>query len=223
MRANGPNSYRHGMTTSTRSSVTTPALSRLRADGLVGAIASAVGAALAVVIIFWPPMVAEDRFSYPFDAAWFVLAQVIFAVQHAAMLPLFLGVLLLERHRPSRLLRVGTWLALAGQVALTVLELVATAARNGAMDSGIGATVNALYGLPMLLLGVGLITGGIGAMRVHLFDGAGRWLLLALGVYVFIVLFPAVFGPMVAGRIAIGVWLLLFCGLGLLLMRENQP
>ena len=35
------------------------------------------------------------------------------------------------------------------------------------------------------------------------------------GVYVFVVMFPAVFGPMVAGRIAIGVWLLGYAGLGL--------
>ena len=44
----------------------------LRTGALVGALASAVGAALAIVIIFWPPMVAQDRFSYPFDAAWLV-------------------------------------------------------------------------------------------------------------------------------------------------------
>jgi hypothetical protein len=148
---------------------------------------------------------------------------VIFAIQHLAMLPLFLGVLLLERHHPSRALRIGTWIALAGQVVLTVVELVAIAARSGAMDSGIGATVNSLYGLPMVLLGIGLTLAGIGALRVRLFDGIGRWLVLALGVYVFAVLFPAVFGPMVAGRIAIGVWMLLFAALGLLLMREDRP
>ncbi len=223
MRWSGPNPYRADMTTSTRSFVSEPALSRLRAGGLVGAVASAAGAALAMVIIFWRPMVAEDRFSYPFDAAWFVLAQVIFAVQHAVMLPLFLGVLLLERHRPSRFLRLGTWLALSGQIALTVVELIAISARNGAMNSGIGAAVNAAYGLPMVLLGVGLTVAGVGAARVRLFDSAGRWLLLALGVYVFVVLFPAVFGPIVAGRIAIGVWMLMFAGLGLLLMREDRP
>ena len=46
-----------------------------------------------------------------------------------------------------------------------------------------------------------------------------RWLPLALGVYVFVVLIPAVFGPMVAGRIAIGVWLLGYAGLGLAIRR----
>ena len=43
---------------------------------------------------------AEDRFSYPFDAGWFAAWQVVFAVQHAAMLPLFAGLLILERTAP---------------------------------------------------------------------------------------------------------------------------
>jgi len=91
---------------------------RLRTYGLVGAVASLVGAVCAVVIIACGPMVAEDRFSYPFDAGWFAAWQVVFAVQHAAMLPLFAGLLILERRHPSRALRIGTWVALAGQVAL---------------------------------------------------------------------------------------------------------
>jgi hypothetical protein len=51
--------------------------------------------------------------------------------------------------------------------------------------------------------------------------GAGRWLLLAMGGYVFVVMFPAVFGPLVAGRIAIGVWMLMFAALGASLVRAD--
>jgi hypothetical protein len=195
---------------------------RLRTYGLVGAVASFVGAVCAVFIIAWEPMVADDRFSYPFDAGWFALWQVVFAVQHAAMLPLFAGLLILERRHPSRALRIGTWVALAGQVALTVLELVAITAADSPVDTGRGALVGGLYGVPMLLLGLGMVIAGVGASRVRLFGGADRWLPLALGVYVFVVLFPAVFGPMVAGRIAIGVWLLGFAALGLAIRRPTQ-
>ena len=192
---------------------------RLRTYGLVGAVASLVGAACAVVLIAWEPMVAEDRFSYPFDEAWFTIWQVVFAVQHAAMLPLFAGLLLLERRHPSRALRVGTWIALVGQVLLTLMELLVITAAGDALETGWGAVVSGLYGVPMILLGVGLVAAGIGALRTGLFDGPARWLLLGLGVYVFVVLFPAVFGPMVAGRIAIGVWLLGFAVLGLAIRR----
>ena len=175
------------------------------------------------MLIAWEPMVAEERFSYPFDATWYAVAQSFFALQHVAMLPLFLGLLILERRHPSRALRVGTWIALVGLVLLTVMELVAiTAARRAAIDGLHGQLVGALYSVPMILLGVGPVVAGIAALRVGLFDGPARWLLLALGVYVFVVMFPAVFGPMVAGRIAIGVWLLGYAALGLALRRAAQ-
>ena len=208
--------------TSTATPTVTVSDQRLRTYGLVGAVASLIGAVCAVVIIGWEPMVAEDRFSYPFDAGWFATWQVVFAVQHAAMLPLFAGLLILERRHPSRALRIGTWVALAGQVALTVLELVAITAADSPVDTGRGAVVGGLYGVPMVLLGLGMVVAGAGALRAGLFEGADRWLPLALGVYVFVVLFPAVFGPMVAGRIAIGVWLLGFAALGLAIRRAGR-
>ncbi len=194
---------------------------RLRTYGLVGGLASLAGALCAGGIIAWDPQVSDDRFSYPFDAGWFTTAQVVFSLQHVAMLPLFLGLLLLERRHPSRALRVGAWVALVGQVLLTVMELVAISAADDALDTGWGATVGGLYSIPMILLGVGPVVAGVGALRVRLFDGPARWLLLALGVFVFVVMFPAVFGPMVAGRIAIGTWLLGFAGLGWAMRRAG--
>jgi len=196
--------------------------SRLRVYGLVGAVASLVGAVCAVAIIAWDPMVDEDRFSYPFDATWYAIAQSFFVLQHLAMLPLFLGLLILERRHRSRAVRIGTWIALAAMIMLTVMEVVAISASNAAIDDTTGTLVGTLYSLPMLLLGIGPLVAGIGALRVGLFDGPARWLLLGLGVYVFVVMFPAVFGPMVAGRIAIGVWLLGYAWLGLELTRKAR-
>jgi hypothetical protein len=196
---------------------------RLRAYGLIGAAASVVGAASAAAIIAWAPMVPESRFSFPFDATWYTAAQVFFALQHLAMLPLFLGLLLLERRHPSRALRIGTWISLVGQVALAVTELVALTAADALVTDAVSGVVGGLYSVPMLLLGIGSVVAGIGAVRAGLFDGAARWLVLALGVYVFVVLFPAVFGPVVAGRLGIGVWLLGYAALGLVQVREGRP
>lgn len=206
----------------TTSHLSASTASRLRAYGLVGAVASLVGAACAVAIIAWDPMVDDDRFSYPFDAKSFAIAQSFFTLQHLAMLPLFAGLLILERRHRSSALRIGTWLALAGMVMLTVTEVVAISASDAAIDDSTGTLVGTLYSVPMLLLGVGPLVAGIGALRVGLFDGPARWLLLALGVYVFVVMFPAVFGPMVAGRVAIGVWLLGYAWLGLELSRSAR-
>jgi MFS family permease len=196
---------------------------RLRAYGLGGAGASLVGAVCAPAIIAWAPMVPESRFSYPFDSPWYIATQSFFALQHLAMLPLFLGLLLLERRRPSRALRIGTWISLAGQIVLAGTELVALTATDALVTDTTSDVVGSLYGVPMLLLGVGLLVAGIGAIRAGVFDGAVGWLVLALGVYVFVALIPAVFGPLVAGRIAIGVWLLGFAALGLAQAREARP
>jgi hypothetical protein len=194
--------------------------SRIRRYGLVGAVASAFGALGAVAIIAWDRQVPADRFSYPFDAGWFTFWQVVFAVQHVAMLPLFGGLLLLERGRPSRALRVGTWIGLAGMALLAVNELVAIAARDALVDDSTGSFVGTLYTLPMVLLGIGPLVAGIGVVRTRLLDGSARWLLLGLGGYVFAVMFPAVFGPMVAGRLAIGAWMLGYAWLGLALRQS---
>ena len=74
--------------------------------------------------------------------------------------------------RPAPL-RIGTWVALAGQVALTVLELVAITAADSPVDTGRGAVVGGLYGVPMVLLGLGMVVAGVGALRAGLFEGAG--------------------------------------------------
>ncbi len=202
---------------------TTDDTARLRAYGLSGAAASVVGAICAPAIIAWAPMVSENQFSYPFDSVWYIATQSFFALQHLAMLPLFLGLLLLERRRPSRALRIGTWIALAGQIVLAGTELVALTATDALVTDTASEVVGSLYGVPMLMLGIGLLVAGIGAIRGRVFDGAAGWLVLTLGVYVFVVLIPAVFGPLVAGRIAIGVWLLGFAALGLAQSREARP
>jgi hypothetical protein len=62
--------------------------------------------------------------------------------------------------------------------------------------------------------------GGVGVVRTRLLDGASRWLLLGLVGYVVAVMFPAVFGPMVAGRLAIGAWMLGYAWLGLALRQS---
>ena len=62
---------------------------------------------------------------------------------------------------------------------------------------------------------------GSRAMTTAAGSNAGRWLPLIMGGYVFVVMFPAVFGPLVAGRIAIGVWMLMFAALGASLVRAD--
>ncbi len=81
--------------------------------------------------------------------------------------------------------------------------------------------INSLYSIPTIVCGVGLLVGGIGFARSSGLTGWRRWLALILGINVFVRLLFAVFAPYVGGQIAISVWMLLFAGLGWMLIRPS--
>jgi hypothetical protein len=202
------------------------ARTRLHALGLITVVAGILGAASAIVIITWPDQVSDQHYSYPFSAAWYAAAQVFFAAQHLGLLAGLYALARLAWSRSSRLIRGGLTLCLLGMVGLTACELFAISAADALVDTSRANAVDNSYGIPMTAIGLGLVVAGIGLARRPVLPGAGRWLVLALGSYVFVVMFPAVFGPMVAGRIAIGIWMLMFAGLGLSLTlsgREVRP
>lgn len=190
--------------------------------GLVGVLAGLFGVASTLLVMLIPPAVSPDRFSYPFAATGYVLAEIAFTLQHLLLLAVVIGLARLERGSPSRLTRVGLWLTGCGLLALTGCELLALAAVTATVTSSIAMVIGMAYGVAMLLCGVGLVLTGIGVARRRLLTGWARWLPLVLGGYVFVVLFPAVFGPQTAGRLAIGTWMLLFAALGYALLRVGR-
>jgi hypothetical protein len=186
---------------------------------LVGAV---IGLAQALTLLVVPPAVSDDRFSYPFTPTGFTIAQLSFAVQH---LMLLVGVVALIRTawtRRSRLAVVGFWIAAAGFLLLAAMEILAITAASAAMTSPEADLINSLYGIPTIICGLGLLIGGIGFARASGLTGWRRWLPMILGTYVFVPLLPAIFAPYVWGRIAIGVWMLLFAGLGWMLIRPGD-
>ncbi|MBU2669901.1 hypothetical protein KOI35_40960 [Actinoplanes bogorensis] len=185
-----------------------------RTLGLITIVASLIGAACAVAVLVWPPQVGTGWYSYPFDATGYTVAHVFFAVHHLGMLAGFAGLArLAATHRTTR---AGLIIAAAGMVLLAACELFGITAANAPVSSETANAVDNAYGIPMVLIGVGLVLAG--------WKGSGwqRWVPLALGVYVFVPLFPAVFGPMVAGRIAIGVWFAIFAVLGVALVKAAE-
>ncbi len=217
------------MTTSTTtpatSSPTSTSLVRTRAAGLWCLAAALLGVVQAAVILGWPEQVSDDRYSYPFTPAWYVAAQASFAVQH---LPLALGVVALAgtaAARASRAARLGLLAATVGLVLLAVVEVVAISAAHAAEDSSRGDLVSNSYAVPVLLTGTGLLVAGIALVRRRA-EWTGSpllpWLVLALGIYVFIPLTPAIAGSFVAGRLGIGGWMLLFAVFGAALARHDD-
>ncbi|MDQ3611042.1 MAG: hypothetical protein M4D85_05445 [Actinomycetota bacterium] len=214
------------MSTSTLTPTPTSQSRSVRRAGAWCLGAALVGAAQAAIILIWPPQVSEDRFSYPFDGLGHGIAQSSFFLQH---LPLIVGVAALLRLLPvrsSRTARTGIGAAVVGLVLLAVNELVTISAYDVALDSDHAALVQNLYGPPIMLIGIGLLVAGIALLRqgTEAWSGA-RWLpavILALGVYVFVPMTPAIMGSFTAGRLGIGGWMLLFAVLGYGLTRMDK-
>ena len=114
---------------------------------------------------------------------------------------------------------VGMGVSVAGMAGLTLTELVAIAAADADYDSGIGGALGGLYGLTCTAMGVGLLMAGVAMWRAHTWEGWRRGVVLALGVWVFVPMFPALaVTPTDGARLAIGGWMLLFAALGVALL-----
>ena len=183
--------------------------------------AGVLGAVSAAVVVVWPDQVAESRYSYPFTPTGYAVAQVFFAAQHLALLAGLVALVRVTRGS-SRTTRVGAWIAVVGMLGLTGCELFALTAADAATTSEAADAVNASYGGPTVVLGLGLVLAGAGLLRRPVLTGADRWVVLVLGAWIFVVLLPALFGPLVAGRLAIGTWMLLFAWLGAALVRHAE-
>jgi hypothetical protein len=180
-----------------------------------------LGALQSVVLLLVPPAVGEDRVSYPFSSAGYVAAQLSSAVQHALLL---VGVLALLRVAGpvSRAVLVALLATAAGLALITVAELAVVAAADMATDDPFPAWFGVLYGIPTVLIGLGLLVAGAGIGRAGCWTGWRRWITLALGAYVAVVLIPLIDTTFAIGQLVLGGWMLLFAGLGLALTRDPR-
>lgn len=207
----------------TTSNATTQSAGTIRRDGAVCLVAGLAGAASGIYLAVMDPDVSTDRFSYPQGADEFFTIQVFFVVQHLGLL---LGLLALARTSAvphNRLGFIGTYGAAVGMIALALMEAVAITARDVAMDSTTASAVGAGYGVVSFALGVTLVAAGIAIARARVWQGWRRWVVLALGVWVFFPMFPALATMTDGARIAIAGWMLLFAALGAALMRDPSP
>jgi hypothetical protein len=195
----------------------------IRRAGAVCLVAALAGAAGGIYLAAMDPDVSTDRFSYPQGGGEFATIQVFFVVQHLGLL---LGLLALARTSAvprTRLGLVGTYGAAVAMAALAVMEAVAIAARDVDVDSTTASVVGAGYGVVSTTLGVTLVAAGIAIVRAGVWQGWPRWVVLAMGVWVFFPMFPALATMTDGARLAIAGWMVLFAALGAALMRDASP
>ncbi len=194
--------------------------SQLRKVGWLTMFSAFAGAALAITIIAWPDQVPETLWSFPFAEGPYIGSQVLFALQHALLVPGLVVVWRLSRPTASRAIRVGLMLTIAFTVISSVIELGAIAGAGVSATSRTADALGMAYGVMTLGQGVGFIMAGIGFVRRPVLSGAiGRWVYLAIGVWTFFPMLPSLFMPLIWGRITIGIWYLMYAGIGLALLQ----
>lgn len=192
---------------------------RLSRIGWLTTAAALAGGAFAILIMAWPDQVPDSRWSYPFAATPYIVAQTAFGIQHLLLIP---GLLAVTRLATSagRVTRAGLFLAIAATAFGSGIELAGIGAAKADIHSSWGHVLGAAYGVMTLALGMGFLLAGLGFVRRAVLPGTiGRWVYLAIGVWTFFPMLPSLFMPMVWGRITIGTWYLMYVGIGLGLVR----
>ena len=198
-------------------------MDRVRTAAFLCLAAGLLGAASGLTLALVEPSVDVDRFSYPLSADSFAAVQVWFGVHHLGLLAGLLALRWAGVVPETRPARWGWAAAVVGMAGLAVTEIVAIAAADSDVDSGIGTVLGGMYGVTCTAMGVGLTLAGVSVWRAQVWEGWRRGVVLALGAWVFVPMFPALLvTPTDGARLAISGWMLLFAVLGLALLSPVQ-
>lgn len=184
-------------------------------------VAGIVGAACGIAMVAWPTDVPDDRYSYPLSAGGFIALQIFFGVHHLGLLA---GQLELRRAGVAgdgRAARIGHLTGIAGMVLLIVTEFLATAAADSTYPGKYTGRLDVLYGISTLAVGGGLIAVGIATLRAGAWQSWRKWVPLAIGIYVFVPMTPAIALGYIGARLSISGWMLMYALLGLALLRTE--
>ncbi len=190
--------------------------------GLVGLATGLLGALSALLVLVWPPQVAEHLVSYPFTTNGFYAVQTWFFVHHFGLVLVLVALAGSGAVGAGRLGRTGAWAAVAGMVALTFAELLAMRYATWDNDTANAGLMGTTYGASVTVIGLGLLIAGVGVVRAGVWSRVPRSIPLAIGIAAFAVVTPGMFGGFVIARLAIGFWMLLFGALGWALYVESR-
>jgi hypothetical protein len=185
-------------------------------------VAGLLGAASGIYLAVVSPAVGDDQWSFPLTPTGFTWIQVWFVIQHVPLIFGLVAVWSAGIVGRSGLGLSGHVLAVGGLAGLTVTELAAIAARHDDMDTTRVAVLGAVYGVVSVTAGLGLVLQGVAASREGVWTGWQRWLLLVMGVWVFVPMIPALALSFLGARLAITGWMLLFAALGWALVRPRS-
>jgi hypothetical protein len=187
--------------------------------GWICAAGGIIGVASGLVTAFVTPAIGADMYRYPFSPDTYIATQLVFAANHFMLL---VGLLGIGRVRAAR----GPWwitgaaFGTFGLLLLTGCEFWALRLTNTLVDGPQSGPLDTTYGFATIASGVGLILAGIAVVRTGRWQGWPRWTPLALGILVFVMVVPGLFGTFLEGRLAITAWMLAWSALGVALLLD---
>ncbi len=182
--------------------------------GLLCLIGAIIGVISGLVTAFIPPAVSSDWYSYPYTPTGFLVAQVVFILNHVLLLVGILGLGRSGATGSGLLGRVGLWISVVGMGTLTLCEVGAMTLATSPYPSPRTDLMDMAFGVASILIGIGLILAGVAVARAGEWGGWQRFVTLICGVAVFVIVIPGVFGSFLAGRLVLVVWMLMFAALG---------
>jgi hypothetical protein len=195
----------------------------LRRTGLVGVLGGALTAISGLLVqgIVQPASdVSDEMWSYPWTSGAFVPVSMAYAVFHALV---FVGVLGFARSGVAgagRAARIGTAVALTGTAVLLVAELLSIPIADQRLDDTGPGLVGAVFGLGSALSAIGFIVAGIATIRAGRWDGWRRFVPLATGVWLAILVGLATTAALAGG---VTVYGLCIAVLGVALVTQPAP
>ncbi len=164
----------------------------------------------------------STQWSHPFPVGVQWLVSIVLAVVHLLTLVGFLGVLQARPAGRARLVVGALRATVAGYLGLAVAEVLSGAIGGRPADSSSAAAVGGVFGLASLLTAVGSIVAGVAIVRAAVWGGAGRWMVLASGVVMVVLVTPAtITGSPLLRMVALSLWSLTFIPLGRTLLARG--
>ena len=196
------------------------ATSRIQKAGAVCLAAGLFGALACIYLALVSPVAGADGLTFPHGAPEFTGLQMVIALQRLGLIFGLLGLWWCGAVPRTRSARFGWYGAMVMMAVLTVTEGLAVSVPRSPLD-GTPPAFGVVYGAYTMLLGVALLAQGVGVASGRAWQGWKRWLPLTLGVWLLVLVLPALGLSFDAARWAMSAWLLLFALLGLVLTQQD--
>ncbi len=186
----------------------------VKAAGLLCLVGAVIGVIGGLVAAFIPPVVSPEWYRYPYAPAGYVAAQLVYLLNHVLLLVGMLGLARSGLAGSGVLGRIGLWLSIVGMAALSVCEIAALAFVDSLYPGPGTATMDAAFGIASIMIGIGMTMAGIAVVRAGRSQGWRRYVILACGAAVFVIVVPGLMGSFLMARLAIVLWMMVFGAFG---------